>query len=161
MNCAPTLTAEEFKQIHNGLCDLRHAIDRLDGVLAHDVFKLLTKAREQISVGLVGAYEQDTRSFDSKNSHYESVQKDLNLDAIWSMYEIDDLNQSHPFEGVTKVVYRNHWGRKSVSCTINGNTWAALYVAANACIRDSADNHHVFIENFTKEDDNLILSTGS
>lgn len=161
MNCAPTLTAEEFKQIHNGLCDLRHAIDRLDGVLSPDVFKLLAKAKEQISVGLVGAYEQDTRSFDRKNSHYESVQKDLNLDAIWSMYEVDDLNKPHPFEGVTKVVYRNHWGRKTASCTIIGNTWAALYVAANACIRDSGDNHHVFIENFTKEDDSLILSTGS
>lgn len=161
MHCSPTITSEEFKQIHNGLCDLRHAIDRLDGVLAPDVFKLLTSAKEQISVGLESAYEQDACSFDRKSRHYESVQKDLNLDAIWSVYEIDDLNQPHPFEGVTKVVYRNHWGRKPVSCTIIGNTWASLYMAANTCIRDSGDNHHVFIEDFTKEDDALILSTGS
>lgn len=161
MNCSPTITAEEFKKLHNGLCDLRHAIDRLEGVLSPEIFKLLVKAKEQISVGLVGAYDQDEQAYTRKSRHYESVKKDLGLDAIWSVSEIDDLNKPHPFEGVTKVVYRNHWGRKPVSCTINGNTWAALYVAANACIRDSGDNHHVFIENFTKEDDTLILSTGS
>lgn len=161
MNCSPALTAEEFKQIHNGLCDLRSVIETLEGVLSPELYGKLVKAKSQITAGLIGAYDQDDRAFTRKSRHYESVQKDLDLDAIWSVFEIDDLNQSHPFEGVTKVVYRNHWGSKPVSCTIIGNTWAALYVAANACIRDSGDVHHVFIENFTKEDDALILSTGS
>lgn len=161
MNCSPTITSQEFSKIHNGLCDLRHACDRLEEVLSPDLYKLLVKAKDQIREGLNSAYEQDDRAFTRKSRHYESVQKDLDLDAIWSVSEVDDLNRSHPFEGVTKVVYRNHWGSKSVSCTIIGNTWASLYVAANACIRDSGDNHHVFIENFTKEDDTLILSTGS
>lgn len=161
MYCSPTLTAEDFKKIHNGLCDLRHAIDRLKGVLSPDVFRLLSNAKEQISAGLEVAYNQDRYEFKRKHRHFESVQKDLKLDSIWSMYEVDNLNDSHTFTGVTKVVYRNHWGKNPVSCAINGNTWAALYVAANTCIRDSGDTHHIFIEKFTKEADALILSTGS
>ena len=160
MNCSPTITAEEFKQLHNGLWELDCMVQKLVHGNVHEGQKLAEIAKT-LRDSLKGAYEQDTRSFDSKHSHYESVQKDLCLDAIWSIYEVADLNKPHTFEGVTKVVYRNHWGRKTASCTIIGNTWAALYVAANACIRDSGDNHHVFIEDFTKEDDALILSTGS
>ena len=160
MNCSPTLTAEEFKQLHNGLWELDCMVEKLVRGNVHEGQKLAEIAKT-IRDSLKGAYEQDSRSFDQKHSHYESVQKDLGLDAIWSVYEVSDLNKPHNFEGVTKVQYRNHFGEKPVSCKIIGNTWAALYVAANACIRDSGDDHHVFIENFTKEDDTLILSTGS
>jgi hypothetical protein len=62
------------------------------------------------------------------------------------------------------VVYRNHWGKNPVSCSINGATWAALWVAANACIRDSGDDHHIFIEDFRPDPEDartLLLSTGS
>jgi hypothetical protein len=51
-----------------------------------------------------------------------------------------------------------------VSCSINGATWAALWVAANACIRDSGDDHHIFIEDFRPDPEDartLLLSTGS
>lgn len=161
MNCSPTLTAEEFKQIHNGLCDLRSVIGSLEGVLATKLYDKLVNAQEQISVGLIGVYEQDEKAYTRKSNHYKSVQKDLGLDAIWSMFEVHDLNERHRFEGATKVVYRNHWGEKPVSCAVIGNTWASLYVAADVCIRDSGDDHHVFIENFEQEDEVLILITGS
>ena len=161
MLCSPTLTSEEFKQIHNGLCDLHRAISQLEDILSPDVLKLLRQSHHQIHTALNGAHDQEDRVFERNRKHYESVQKELRLDAIWSMFEIDDLNKPHPFEGVVKVVYRDHWRKNPVSCAILGNTWAALYMAANSCIRDSGDNHHVFIENFTKEDDVLILSTGS
>ena len=161
MSGSLTLTAEEFKQIHNGLCDLRFAVENLEGVLSPLLYDRLVKAKDEIHKGLQGAFDQEDREFNRKSDHYMSVADDLNLNAIWSMYEVQNLNDRHSFEGVTRVVYRNHNGVGPVSCTINGGTWAALYVAANACIRDSGDCHHVFIEDFTKEDDTLILFTGS
>lgn len=62
------------------------------------------------------------------------------------------------------MVYRNHWGAEPVSVSIQGLTWAALWVAANAAIRDSGDDHHVYIEAFRLDAEDprtLVLSTGS
>lgn len=150
MNCNVTLTADEFKIIHNSLCDL----DRID----NDKVRVVV---EKMRDALTGAYEQENKAFDTKYEHYSQVKQELGLTTIWSIYEIDNLSDRFPFEGVTRVVYKDHWGNKEVSSVINGSTWAALYVAADACIRDSGDQHHVFIEHFKQFGDTLILSTGS
>lgn len=81
------------------------------------------------------------------------------------MYEVNDLSERHPYESATSVIYTDHWGdADAVRVPINGLTWAALYVAANAAIRDSGDTHHVYIENFKPAKDDasvLVLTTGS
>lgn len=164
MNCSPTITAEEFKAVHNGLCDLRHAIHRLEGVIAPELLGLLQGARDRIRSGLDGAYKQDSEAFERKYAHYRKVAEELGLQTAWSIYDVDNLSDRHPFEGALKVVYEDHWGDKPVSCSVNGLTWAALWVAANACIRDSGDGHHTFIESFRASLDDprtLILNTGS
>lgn len=165
MNCSPTLTEYEFKDLHNALCDLRsirsdmeHSmvkIDRVEDVIA------------QFEQALSGAYKQDNdaeradgrRRLEAIRSR--AVREGLGLTAIWSIYEVDNLSESHPFGDVTTVTYKTHWGPKPVVKGIAGTSWAALYVAANACIRDSGDDHHVFIEGFEIHGDTLVLSTGS
>lgn len=105
--------------------------------------------------------------FDRKWEHFDSVRADLGLTSVWSMYdEVENLADPHPFEGAEEVAYCqvDHWGGKTVSTKINGSTWAALFVAANACIRDSGDEHHMFIEQFKPSSINpkvLFLHTGS
>jgi hypothetical protein len=159
MNCSPTLTAYEFKDLHNALCDLRnirsdmeHSMVKLDRV--EDVIARFEQA-------LSGAYQQDNDAFGTKSDHYDEVRKGLGLSAIWSIYEVDNLSEPHPFGDVTTVTYESHWGPNPVVKGIAGHTWAALYTAANACIRDSGDDHHVFIEDFKVRGDTLVLSTGS
>ena len=149
MNCDVTLTAEEFKTIHNTLWAMQY--DGMDAVTG----------AEKIREALKGAYDQETNAFELKSDHYEKVKKDLGLSAIWSIFEVGNLSELHPFEGVTTVTYKDHWGDSPVVTQINGATWAALYVAANAAIRDSGDEHHVFIENFKQVGDTLVMSTGS
>ena len=102
--------------------------------------------------------------FDRKYDHYDSVRKDLGLRSVWSIYEVENLNDRHPFEGADTVAYSDHWGEKTVAVPITGSTWAALFVAADACIRDSGDEHHVYIEQFKPNVINskvLFLTTGS
>jgi hypothetical protein len=149
MNCNVTLTAEEFKTIHNTLWAMQY--DGMDAVIG----------AEKIREALKGAYDQEHNAFDTKMDYFDRVREELGLSATWSMYEIDNLSERHPFEGVETVTYKDHWGDQPVVTRINGSTWAALYVAANAAIRDSGDEHHVFIENFKQVGDTLILSTGS
>jgi hypothetical protein len=163
MNCNPTLTADEFKTIHNALCELDHVKQTLEDILSKDLYIKLAKATSQIREGLANAYEQDNKSFEHKMDYFDRVREELGLSATWSMYEVDNLSERHPFEGVTKVVYRAY-GSGDHEVAINGATWAALYVAANALIRDSGDDHHSFIEGFTQSSIDptiLFLSTGS
>ena len=150
MNCNVTLTADEFKTLHNAL----YALGNVDN-------EQVAQQVEIIRGALKGAYEQDDAAFDRKHSHYSEVRKELGLKAIWSIFEVDNLSDRHSFEGVRTVTYKDHWGDQPVVTQINGSTYAALFVAANACIRDSGDEHHVFIENFKQVGDTLILSTGS
>ncbi len=145
-----TLTAKEFETIHNALWYLGQ-VDK------PEVQSLV----EEIRGALNGAYEQERQIKDRRYDHYSQVKKDLGLDAIWSVTEVDDLSEPHPYEGVKYVTYKRFWGEGIVTKAVHGNTWAALYVAANACIRDSGDDHHVFIEDFRKSGDTLLLTTGS
>jgi len=150
MNCNPTLTADEFKIIHNSLCDL----DRIDNDKVRDIVEKMRDA-------LKGAYDQDNDAFNRKHAHYGGVQRELDLDAIWSIYEVKDLNERHTYKNAKTITYKDNWGGDAFSVPINGFTWAALYVAANAAIRDSGDEHHVFIEGFEQVGDTLRLITGS
>lgn len=164
MNCNPSLTAEEFKTVHNALWELDQVRSQLEEVLNPTLYAKLARAATDIRKGLAGAYEQDSKLFDLKTEHYQEVQEELGLTAVWSIYEANNLSDPHPFEGVNRVLYKDHWGDDTVVMVINGLSWAALYVAANACIRQSGDEHHMYIEGFkvAKDDPHtLILSTGS
>ena len=90
------------------------------------------------------------------------------MTTIWSITEVDNLVSTHPYTNAKTVTHKDHWGETEdgeeigpVVVPINGNTWAALYVAANAAIRDSGDSHHCYIEGFRQVGDTLELVTGS
>lgn len=165
MNCNVTLTADEFKTVHNGMCSLAAIIGEMEDTIHPQLLQRLLKAKTEIATGLECAYVQDNEAFDRKNEHYGRIQEELGLATVWSMYRAENLSDSHPYEGAISVLYTDHWGDKdAVQIPINGLTWAALFVAANAAIRDSGDTHHIYIENFKpSKDDNtvLMLSTGS
>lgn len=149
MNCDVTLKAEEFKTIHNTLWAMEY--QGMDS----------KTAAEKIRAALSGAYAQESKAFDRKSDHFSSVKEDLGLRTIWSIYEVDNLSERYPFKGIATVTYKDHWGDKPIVKPVNGLTYAALYVAADAAIRDSGDEHHVFIEQFKQVGDTLLLTTGS
>lgn len=162
MNCNVTLTAEEFKNLHNALCDLRGVVESMN----HSMVKIdrVESVVSQFEQALTGAYRQDADAFSTKYDHYGKCQDILGLTAIWSIYEADNLENPHPYGDVVQIAYKDHWGKGPVFAEVRGNTWADLYKAADECIRASGDEHHVFIEQFTanpNEPRQLFLSTGS
>jgi hypothetical protein len=61
------------------------------------------------------------------------------------------------------VIYRAY-GSGDHEVAINGTTWASLYIAADTLIRESGDNHHIFIEAFKQSSispEILFVTTGS
>jgi hypothetical protein len=146
-----TLDKESFLAIHNTLCKLQWHKD--------DAVK---DAVENIRKSLKGLYAQEDAAFKTLSDHYNRVKKELRLTTIWSIYEVDNLWDPHPYTGARVVVYKDHWGEDAVSQPIEGtNSWAALWVAADAAIRKSGDGHHCFVEGFRQTGDILYLTTGS
>ena len=153
MNTNVTLTAEEFKVLHNSLCDLNR----------FSQFKEIEEIVERIrNVALKSAYEQDQAAFDRKFNHYHEIKEKEGFVTKWSLYEIADLNTEHGFPADSFVVYEDHWGEKTQHCAVYGSTWVDIYRAADNCIRNSGDQHHCFIEGFKLKNGNeLHMYTGS
>ena len=150
-----TLRGEDFKIIHNTLCDLRNLVSRMEQSMIKTAE--FDRIIEGFQMGLADAYEQDTATFDSKMDYYGDFQRENGLAAIWSVYElpIHGFLSDHPFPSDAFVVY------KGQHCAIYGQTWADVYRAADQCIRNSGDLHHIFIEHFELVGKEVRLTTGS
>jgi len=144
MNTAVTLTAEQFRQIHNALC-------LASGRSIEETVDIIREA-------LQGAYAQDDAAFDRKNSYFRRYQAEHKLETIWSMYELDEHGflQDHDYPADAFVCYQGS------HVPVFGSTWGDIYRAADWAIRNSGDDHHIFIEAFELKNGNeLHLITGS
>jgi len=149
MTCDVTIKADDFKAIQNALWSLQYGNGDVNAQV------------EIIRNALNDAYEQERKATDDLYEHYNSIKNELGLDAIWSIYEVKNLFDLHHYKRVKTMTYKDNWGGDTFTAPINGFTWADLYVAANAAIRDSGNEHHVYIEGFEKVGDTLLLITGS
>jgi len=153
-----TLRGEDFKTLHNTLCDLRGLVQRMETSMIKT--QEFDRIIEGFQMGLKGAYAQDNDQFDRKMAYYGEFQQDNGLRAIWSIFELEEHEFlfNHPWEGASVLVY----GRTTVK--IQGPTWGDLYRAADVAIEESGDDHHCFIEGFGKyatDNSMLELTTGS
>jgi len=161
---AVTIKGEDFKILHNTLCDLRTLVGRMEqSMIKTNEFDRII---DRFEAGLRDAYAQDNAQFDSKMDYYHSFQQEHGLKTIWSVYElpIHGFLADHPFKNAREICYRDHWGEDPVYETIQGATWADLYRAADRCIQRSGDQHHCFIEGFrpvANQPHQLRLTTGS
>lgn len=159
-----TLRAEDFRTVHNTLCELRSIV----GDMERSMIKIerLESVIARFEQGLADAYAQDNEIFESKMDYYHQFQKDNQLRTVWSIYELPmhGFLEQHPFQGALQVAYVDHWGDEPVFEEIQGTTWGDLYRAADRAIRRSGDDHHCFIEAFRPnpaEPAQLRLTTGS
>jgi hypothetical protein len=150
-----TLRGEDFKIIHNTLCDLRNLVSRMEqSMIKTSEFDRII---EGFQMGLKDAYAQDNDQFDSKMDYYGRFRDENGLAAIWSVYElpIHGFLSDHPFPSDAFVVYQGH------HVPVMGSTWGDVYRAADRCIELSGDDHHIFIEHFEQVGNELRLITGS
>ena len=144
MNTSVTLTADEFRQIHNALCFANS--------------KGIEVTVDAIRAALAGAYHQEEQDFDRKMDYFRRFQAENKFEAIWSMYELDEHGflRDHPYPSDAFVCYQGG------HVPVFGTTWADVYRAADWAIRNSGDSHHIFIEHFELKNGNeLHLVTGS
>jgi hypothetical protein len=159
-----TLKGEDFRTVHNTLCELRNVEQDLCGIINDALLGRLHAAIKGFEEGLADAYAQDNEQFESKMDYYSSFKSDNGLRSIWSIYElpIHGFLRDHPYPSDAFIVYTQHWGEGRKHYPVQGTTWADLYRAADLAIRESGDDHHIFIEHFELKNGNeLHLVTGS
>lgn len=149
MYCPVTLTAKEFNDIHNALWKLGQDPNR----------EVVEKQVEIVRAALKGAYDQERADFERKNAHYKEVARKHKFASVWSLYEVANLQDAAPFNGVDMLRYAG------VEVPVPHNpTWLDLWFAADAAMSASGDEHHIFIEQFVPVKDSprvLELWTGS
>lgn len=158
------LRGQDFKTVHNTLCELRSVQQQLAGVINLEMAARLQAVIQGFESGLKHAYDQDSAAFELKSEHYSEVRAAEGFKSIWSIYSVEELGEQHPYVNATEICYRDHWGKEAVYETIPGGTWTDLYQAADRCIRRSGDDHHIFIESFepvANQPRQLRLTTGS
>ncbi len=158
-----TLSAKELSNIHNGKCEIIGVIQQLEGVVAEQHITRLRRALELLNAGLEGAYKEEEKQFKTKSSLYDKICSENKFSSIWSMFEVTDFS-AVPFPEARAVTYTRNWGKPVDFMLPINPTWLDLWKAADQLIKESGDNHHVFIEDFTPRKENsfiLELSTGS
>jgi hypothetical protein len=166
MNSEVTLTAEEFKRVHNAISSLASVSSQLADFLKPELSAKLVNVQNELQMALASAYDQDDHNFELKTEHYDAVKQHLGIEnSEWSIYTVHDLYERHAFKAAEWVVYGDHDGPSSVRAAIKGSTWADLWLAADQCIDLSKDQHHVYIERFDPAPKDLpgilFLRTGS
>jgi hypothetical protein len=163
MNCSPTLSSQEFSDVHNAKCELHGLLQSIEGVVHPKIEERLKKAIALFDKGLKSAYEQDDAAFTSASNHFDEVSEELGMKTIWSMHEVKDLRTPHPWPEHIILSYQGMFDGE-VKVRIEGPLWTDLWRAADKAIASSGDGHHIFIEDFTQSktrDLELCLSTGS
>ena len=151
------LSAEDFRTIHNAMCDLRSVQNSLEPVVREDLLIRLNRVVDRMEEGLAQVRAQESQQFDRSFNYYQQFQEANGLRAIWSVFDLPEHGflQDHPYQGVLTLTYQGH------AVPILGQTWGDLYRAADDVIRRSGDGHHIFVEGFLLEGDELRLTTGS
>jgi hypothetical protein len=154
------ITSEEIRNIHNGLCYLRDAIDRLEDTLSPHVIKELRKAKSEIEKGFSSVRFQKENQWDDRNEYYTQLKERCKLKSVWSMYEVEDLEEkAFDLEEGSVLVHDNF----SVPLPAGSVSWFQLWMAAEEAIY-AVGGDHIFIESLTQSSINpkiILLGTGS
>lgn len=84
--------------------------------------------------------------------------------SVWSIFEaVDRLNEVALEATELTLTYTVHWGPDAVQIKLPDNpTWWDLAQAADRLVKQSQDQHHVFVEGFIRTSNNTIdMYTGS
>lgn len=155
---------EQQKDFHNARCYFLQFKEKYGEVFGKEVIRDFNQALNLFLKAHNPIREEEDKRFEERYNHYEAMRKYYNLTSIWSMNEYPRLDDNTDrdiktikyYDVIVPVVKRpeHPWLR-----------WTDVYEACDKAIRESGDDHHVFIEYLHREDTDpegqYILSCGS
>jgi hypothetical protein len=102
-------------------------------------------------------------NFELQYNLFRNVKAAIGAESYWSVPEVVDFTEVAIPNYIENVQYNNHWGEGPVTAEVGkyNLTWLDLFKIADGLIKMSGDGHHVYIEAFEQEGNDLILYTGS
>jgi hypothetical protein len=156
------ISVEQLDTMQTAVWELTDQIAVLGQFLNKSALSELTRSADQFRNLLKEIREQHPKDdFDQKLEYFTEVAEREGFNSEWSVFEVEDLDAVHPYKDAKTVTYDIHWGPAVVVKEISGTKWKDLYAVADACIQESGDTHHRYIEGFHERGDTLVLLTGS
>jgi len=150
-----SLTKNQWRDVHNALCAVESQTRGIFDVLKHGT--QLRDAVESLRSALAPAYEQEEQQWDQRCTYCDNIKLHNGFDAIWSAEDVD-FSAPHPFAADAEIVYHDPNARYPIA----GPKWLDVYRAADRAMRESGDDHHIFIEILRPGPNNtVLLITGS
>ena len=100
--------------------------------------------------------------YEAKHMSFYELKEANHFVSMWSLYDgINDIEEFSPYKGRT-MVYADNFGEPVEVTLPEGDlTWLDLWRAADKCIKQSGDAHHVFIEGINPNGGVIEMVTGS
>lgn len=153
-----TITREEYKDIHNGICELYSLKQLVTGVIHPDLVQKLNRAFDLLEKGYGSARKQENQEFDDKMNLFEEIRKLNGFRTVWSIFDFDMKEgfTHRPGYTATQIML------ESFDCTVYGTlspnpNLLELWAAADKLVKQ-ADDYHIFIEGFRQSEDGKFLS---
>ena len=156
-----SITSDQISKLHNAYWLLNTEVEELDSLLRSDKITTLRKAASMLKEAYAPLMEEKDNEWDRRNSYYDDIKQANKFKSVWSIYEVFSFQASSGFgNGILK--YENVKVPMREDTSLGCITWMDMWKFAEQAIRESGDDHHMFIEKFYDRGDGVIeLITGS
>ena len=156
-----SITSDQISKLHNAYWLLNTEIEELDSLLRSDKITTLRKAASMIKEAYIPLMEEKDKEWDRRNSYYDDIKQANKFKSVWSIYEVFSFQANSGIEGTLLKYGKVNIPMKKDAMTMC-ITWMDMWKFAEQAIRESGDDHHMFIERFYDRGDGVIeLITGS
>ena len=164
---AIAIDRNQQRDLHNARVYLEHFAEKYGSTLGERVIGDFNAAMKHFIRAHDPIRSEENRIFDSKFAHYKAMQKHFGYKTVWSNFDVERLDDALPskYLDITHVRYYNQLVAVEKRDGALGLDWLAVWAAADKAIRDSGDEHHIFVEGlYQREEDSkgvYYLCTGS
>ena len=153
-----SFSAEEMRDLHNAICQVRGAKNSLEGVLHDSRMTYLNNAIAAFEKVMRPVYDKEEKIEEERSTVIDEWQEKLQIThAVWSMDDVDFARIVRQDKGV--LIY--DYDERNEILIPENCTLADLWVAADKMIKRYPYTNHVFVEDFKPTESGFELCTGS
>lgn len=150
----PALTEKQTKQLEAIYPELSSIINALDPVVAEPLMKRLKAIQKTFSKAFDDRWQAEEDEDERAYEELTNIADENDFVTTWSITEVPPEDMDKPFskKAVKSITYESWNNTQTINFEGKGKkiTWLEAWKYADQIIRQSGDDHHNFIEDFTQ-----------